>query len=165
MPYLNRVMLIGVIAREPEYDSVPSGITVANLRLAVKDVQKDKSGNRIERVNYVNINVWDKLADLCRKMLHKGSLIMVDGRLKTNEWVSKEGDKRQRLIVHAERIEFLERAVRSPNQGDNPDQQHPPDAVGSRPNTPQQRPAAAEDEFGLSPAGAGGPVTDNEQPF
>lgn len=164
MPYLNRVMLIGVIAREPEYDSVPSGITVANLRLAVKDVQKDKGGNRIEHVHYVNINVWDKLADLCRKMLRKGSLIMVDGRLKTNEWISKEGDKRQRLIVHAERIEFLERAIRSPHQGDYPDQQRPYEAGGQRQGYQQPRPSA-EDEFGPLSSGPNDTANNDEQPF
>lgn len=117
MPYLNRVMLIGVLAREPEFDNVPSGITVANLRVAVREVQKDKNGNRIDRVNYININVWDKLADLCRKFLKKGSMVMVDGRLKTNEWVTREGEKRSRLIVHAERIEFLDRPPRPHGEG------------------------------------------------
>lgn len=165
MPYLNRVMLIGVIAREPEYDSVPSGITVANLRLAVKDIQKDKNGNRIEHVHYVNINVWDKLADLCRKMLHKGSLIMVDGRLKTNEWISKEGDRRQRLIVHAERIEFLERAVRPPHQGENHDQQKTNEAGGQRSNH-QQSQSSAEEEYDSAPSGsAGGAASNDDQPF
>jgi len=158
MPYLNRVMLIGVLAREPEFDNVPSGITVANLRIAVREVLKDKNGTRSERINYININVWDKLADLCRKFLKKGSMIMVDGRLKTNEWITREGEKRSRLIVHAERIEFLDRPPRQQGEGNGDQSIEGANGPPARPAFRQRSPVQSNGDESES-----GPPDDNNR--
>jgi single-strand DNA-binding protein len=107
MATFNRVMLIGNLTRDPEVKTIPSGMNVADLRLAVNDDYKDKNGQEVKRVCYVDVTVWDKQAETCKKYLSKGSTICVEGRLKMDEWTTTEGQKRSKLRVSAERVQFL----------------------------------------------------------
>lgn len=107
MASFNRAMLIGNLTRDPEVKTIPSGMNVADLRLAVNDDYKDKNGQVVKRVCYVDVTVWDKQAETCKKYLAKGSTVYVEGRLKLDEWTTPEGQKRSKLRVSADRVQFL----------------------------------------------------------
>jgi len=121
MPSLNRVMLMGNLTRDPDIRETRSGIPVGDLGLAVNDRFKDRNGQLQERVCFVDVVVWDKLAGLCGARLRKGSPIFVEGRLEMDEWTDPEGKKRNRIRVRCERMIFLDPRPREGEaQGDDP---------------------------------------------
>lgn len=121
MPSLNKVLLIGNLVQDPEIRRTPSGIAVSTLRLAVDESFQNKSGERVERAVFLDVDVWDRQAEVCQKYLNKGSPILVEGRLQMDNWTDKEsGQKRSRLKVRAERIQFLSRPPREAEASDAP---------------------------------------------
>lgn len=108
MASLNKVLLIGNLTQDPELRRIPSGTAVSTLRLAVNDSYLNKSGERVERSLFLDVDVWDRQAETCQQYLAKGSPIFVEGRLQMDTWDDKEtGQKRSRLKVRAERVQFL----------------------------------------------------------
>ena len=107
MAYLNKVMIIGNLTRDPELKVLPSGKTVANLCLAASRRYRDEAGNEKEEVCFVDVTAWGKTAELCAKWLAKGRQCFVEGRLTLDQWETKEGEKRQRLKVTLENVQFL----------------------------------------------------------
>jgi single-strand DNA-binding protein len=107
MAYVNRVMLIGNLTRDPEVRHIPSGTAVADLGLAVSDRYTNKAGEVVEKTCFVDIVVWDRQAENCAQYLKKGSPVFVEGQLQLDQWESKEGEKRSKLRVRAERVQFL----------------------------------------------------------
>ena len=105
---LNKVFLIGNLTQDPELRRIPSGTAVSTLRLAVNEYYQNKSGERVERAVFLDVDVWDRQAELCQQYLFKGSPVFVEGRLQMDSWDDKEsGQKRTRLKVRAERVQFL----------------------------------------------------------
>jgi single-strand DNA-binding protein len=107
MASLNKVLLIGRLTRDPEKRSTPSGMTVAELGVAVNRRYRASNGEDREETCFVNVTVWGKQAEACAEYLRKGSPLFVEGRLKLDEW-EKDGQKRSKLGVVAERVQFLE---------------------------------------------------------
>ncbi|MBI3321434.1 MAG: single-stranded DNA-binding protein [Candidatus Omnitrophica bacterium] len=106
MANLNRVLLIGNLTKDPELRYIPSGVPVANLRLAVNSSFKDQSGQRKEETCFVTIVVWSRQAELCQQYLKKGRAIFVEGRLIYRSWEA-EGKTRSTMEVRADRVQFL----------------------------------------------------------
>ena len=107
MASLNKVFLMGNLCADVEIRQVGSG-TVAQLRLAVNESFTSKTGEKVEKTVYVDVDAWDKLADNCAKMVGKGCSVMVEGKLQMDEWVDKtSGQKRNKLKVRADRVLFL----------------------------------------------------------
>ncbi|MFH1287463.1 MAG: single-stranded DNA-binding protein [bacterium] len=115
---LNRVFLIGRLTRDPDLRFIPSGTAVVNFGIAVNRLYKTTSGEKKEEVCYVNIVAWKKLAELCGEHLKMGSPVLVEGRLQSKSWETKDGQKRSNLEVVADKIEFLGRLSQSMS-GDN----------------------------------------------
>jgi single-strand DNA-binding protein len=109
MASLNRVILIGNLTRDPELRFTPSGSPVAGFGLAVNRAYTNKQGERVENVDYFNIVVWAKLAELCAEYIHKGSPVALEGRLQSRSWETEEGQKRSTVEVVAENVQFLGR--------------------------------------------------------
>ncbi len=108
MASLNKVMLIGNLTQDPELRRIPSGTAVTTLRLAINESFQSKSGERVERTVYLDVDVWDRQAETCEQYLSKGSPVFIEGRLQMDTWDDKEtGQKRSRLKVRAERVQFL----------------------------------------------------------
>ena len=108
MASLNKVLLIGNLTQDPELRRIPSGTAVSTLRLAVSESFQNKSGERVERTVFLDVDVWDRQAENCQQYLSKGSPIFVEGRLQMDQWDDKEtGQKRSRLKVRADRVQFL----------------------------------------------------------
>jgi len=107
MANLNRVFLIGNLTRDPELRYIPSGTAVATLGLATNRVYTTQDGERKEEVCFVDIVAWSKTAENCANYLSKGSPIFVEGRLQYDSWETDDGQKRSRLRVVADRVQFL----------------------------------------------------------
>ena len=89
MPTLNRVQLIGRLGKEPESKFTPTGKKVTHFSLAVSNRWKDKNGETKESTEWVNIEAWGRLGEVCQEYLKKGSLISLEGRLKTDKYETK----------------------------------------------------------------------------
>lgn len=107
MASLNYVVLVGNLTRDPEARQLPSGTSVADLGLAVNESYKNKAGEMVETTTFVDIVVWGKQAESCSQYLHKGSPILVEGRLQLDQWTGQDGEKRSKLRVRADRVQFL----------------------------------------------------------
>ncbi len=106
MASANFVLLIGNLTADPEVRNA-GGSSVSDLRLAVNDRYKNKAGEQVETTCFVDVTVWGQQADNCGKYLHKGSPVLVEGRLQFDQWEGKDGAKRSKLRVQANRVQFL----------------------------------------------------------
>lgn len=106
MASYNRVVLVGNLTRDPELRSIPSGMSVLDVGIAVNDRRKDANGNWIEEATFVDVTVWGRSAEVLAEYTRKGSQILVEGRLKMDSW-EQEGQRRTKLKVVAERTVLL----------------------------------------------------------
>ncbi|MCF7838138.1 MAG: single-stranded DNA-binding protein [Candidatus Marinimicrobia bacterium] len=105
---LNKVILAGNLVRDLELRKTPNGTSVVDMRLAIDDSYRNARTNEtIERTCFVDVVVWGRQAENCEKYLRKGSPVLVEGRLQTDSWETKEGEKRSKLLVTADRVQFL----------------------------------------------------------
>jgi single-strand DNA-binding protein len=108
MASLNKVFLIGNLTRDPELRYTPSGTAVAELNIAVNQRSVNKNtGEQKDDVVFVNVTVWSKQAEACGQYLAKGSSLFIEGRLQFDSWEGKDGQKRNRLRVIAQRVQFI----------------------------------------------------------
>jgi single-strand DNA-binding protein len=103
--YLNKVMIIGNLTRDPELKALPSGSKVVNMGVATNRYYKNKDGGREEQVEYHNIVAFARLAELCAQYLKKGNQVFVEGRLQTRSWES-DGAKKYKTEIIADTIQF-----------------------------------------------------------
>jgi single-strand DNA-binding protein len=107
MASLNKVMLMGNLTRDAELKHIGES-SVLEFRLAVNRKWKDASGQEKDEVCFVDVALWGKRAPAIHEYLTKGKPLYVEGRLKLEEWDDREtGDKRQKLRVVAENVEFI----------------------------------------------------------
>lgn len=107
MPALNRVELIGYLGKDPEIRFTPTGKAVTSFSLAVS--QRWKSGGETkESTEWVNVEAWGRLGEVCKEYLHKGSMIYLEGRLKTERYDDK-GETKYFTKVVAQAMQFLDR--------------------------------------------------------
>ena len=106
MASYNKVLLMGNLTRDPELRFTAGGSAVANFGIAVN--RKYKQGEEWkEDVCFVDVTVWGKLAENCTEYLSKGRSVFVDGRLNFSSWEAKDGQKRNKLDVVANSVDFL----------------------------------------------------------
>jgi len=115
--YLNKVLLIGNLTKEPEMRSLPSGAKVTSFSLATNRVWKDQNGQRQESTDYHNVVVFGRQAETSAQYLAKGAMTMIEGRLTTRSWDDKDGTKKYRTEVVADRVQFGPRSGGAPNTG------------------------------------------------
>lgn len=108
MPALNRVQLIGRLGKDPESKYTPTGKRVAHFSLAISQ-RWNVSGVGKEYTEWVNIEAWGRLGEVCQEYLTKGSLVYLEGRLKTDKYEDKEGDTRYFTKVVALGLQFLDK--------------------------------------------------------
>ena len=103
---VNKVLLIGNLAADPDVKATPNGMYVAKIRLATHSYAgKDESGNRKEHSEFHNVVAFGKLAEFAGQYMKKGRHFWVEGRLHTSSW-EDNGQKRYRTEVVAEEIRF-----------------------------------------------------------
>ena len=107
MASLNKVFLIGNLTRDPDLRNTPSGASVCEFGLAVNR-RFVANGQEKTETCFVDITVWNKSAENCKRFLEKGSPVMIEGRLQLDQWDDREGGgKRSKLRVVAEQVQFL----------------------------------------------------------
>ncbi|MCS7010513.1 MAG: single-stranded DNA-binding protein [Anaerolineales bacterium] len=108
MPALNRVQLIGNLGKDPETRFTPTGKKVTTFSLAVNNRWKDADGTLKEYTDWVNIEAWGRLGEICHQYLHKGSLVYIEGRLRTERYEEK-GETKYYTKVVALGMQMLDR--------------------------------------------------------
>jgi single-strand DNA-binding protein len=107
MASFNRVILLGNLTRDIEVKYLQSGMAVAEVGLAVNDRRKDSKTNQwIEETTFVDVTFWGRTAEIAAEYLSKGSPVLVEGRLKLDQWET-EGQKRSKLRVVCERMQMV----------------------------------------------------------
>lgn len=117
---LNRAMLIGRIGREPQIRYTPSGSAVAQFSLATNEAYKDKNGQLKVQTDWHRVIVWNKLAEICGQFLHKGSLVCVEGLLKTRVFQERNGSTRFMTEIVANNMQMLS-SKEHPEKKEKPD--------------------------------------------
>lgn len=108
MSGLNRIFLMGNVTRDPDFRNTPGGAAVCVLGLAVSRRYTTTQGEEREEVCFIDVEVWGKQAESCRNYLGKGAPVLVEGRLRLDQWDDREtGKKRSRHVVRADRVQFL----------------------------------------------------------
>ncbi|MBQ3226476.1 MAG: single-stranded DNA-binding protein [Clostridia bacterium] len=106
MASFNKVILVGNLTRKPDMRYTPSGSPVCVLGIAINDRRKSGDGNYVEETTFVDVTFWGKNAETCNEYLTKGSPILVEGRLKLEQWVQDDRNM-QKLRVVGERFQML----------------------------------------------------------
>jgi single-strand DNA-binding protein len=137
MASFNKVILMGNLTRDPELRYTSKGTAIAKVGLAVNRVWRTETGEQKEEVTFVDIDVFGRTAENVGQYMRKGSPILVEGRLRLDQWDDKQtGQKRSKLGVTAETVQFLSGGNRA-EQGGAP--------AAPRPARPAA-PAASEPE-------------------
>ncbi|HLI71408.1 MAG TPA: single-stranded DNA-binding protein [Ktedonobacteraceae bacterium] len=105
---LNKIMLIGNLGKDPDFNVTSDGTPVARFSLAVNRYSKNSSGERVKETDWFNIVVWRQLAEICEKYLHKGSKVYIEGRLSVRKFNDKEGIQRTAVEVVASDMKMLD---------------------------------------------------------
>ena len=151
MASLNRVLLIGRLTRDPQLRYTPSGVPVADIGLAVNRYTTGQDGQRKEQTAFIDIVLWRRQAEVASEYLSKGREVFIEGYLQFDQWENNEGQKRSKLRVVGERLQFLGPRGDSPAPGGAP-----------APAPARAAEASAESDFPPEPP-AGAP--DDEIPF
>ena len=109
MANFNRVILVGNLTRDPELRHIPSGTAVTDLGLAVNHSWTDRNSNqKNEETTFVDVTCWGRTAEIACEYLRKGRPVLIEGRLKMDEWDDREtGQKRTKLKVVCDNLQML----------------------------------------------------------
>ncbi len=118
---VNRVILIGNLGKDPDMQFLEGNIAVAKFSLATTETYKDRSGKLISQTEWHTVVLWRGLAELAQKYLHKGSLVYIEGRLKTRSWEDKEGNKKFATEIIGDNLIMLDKRSDGtiPNSGED----------------------------------------------
>lgn len=117
---LNKVMIIGRLTRDPELRQTPNGASVCQLGLATNYVYTNQaSGQKVEQVEYHNVVLWRKLAEIANQYLKKGRRVYIEGRLTTRSWDAQDGTKRSKTEIIADNMIMLDGGQGAPGAGNN----------------------------------------------
>ena len=119
MPALNKVQLIGRLGRDPESKFTPSGKKVAHFSVAISNRWKSRDGESKETTEWVNVEAWERLGEVCQEYLKKGSLVYIEGRLKTDRYEDK-GEIRFFTKVVAQTVQFLSETRGADSEAEQP---------------------------------------------
>ncbi|MFH1769185.1 MAG: single-stranded DNA-binding protein [Parcubacteria group bacterium] len=133
---LNKVILIGRMAADPETRTTPSGQSVSSFRIATNRVWNDRNtGQKQEQVEFHSIVAWGQLSNVVQSYLKKGQLVEIEGRLQTRSWQGNDGVKKYRTEIVAENLQLGPKAAGTSFQNDS----------GPRPSSPSKPEPDEED--------------------
>jgi single-strand DNA-binding protein len=135
MTSFNKAILMGNLTKDPELRTIPSGAAVCNFDLALNRTYTSQTGEKKEEVCYITIVVWGKQGEHCAQYLKKGRGAHVEGHFQQRSWTTPEGQKRSKIEVVAERVQFLGDG-RGPRTGAGPDRDADPPAHFSDADAP-----------------------------
>jgi len=108
---LNKVFILGNVTRDPETKALPSGQSLTSFGIATNRFYTANSGEKKQDVEFHNVVAFGRLADIASRYLTKGSLLLVEGRLKTRNWQDAAGAKRSRTEIIAENIQLAPKST------------------------------------------------------
>lgn len=108
MASVNKVILVGRLGKDPEVKSIPSGTSVVKFSVATDEKFTNRNGEKQERTEWHNIEVWGKLGEICAQYLRKGKLVYLEGTIRTEEY-EKDGEKKRWTKIVANEMRMLER--------------------------------------------------------
>jgi len=135
---INRVVLVGNIANDPELKYTPSGVAVANFRVAVNRTRPSQQGER--EADFIPVVAWRHDAEFAANYLNKGSLVAIEGRIQVRSWQTQDGQRRFMTEVIADRV-----------QGLGPRRQGAPDKSGREAEAGEQPAAEPAEDLGPLP--------------
>jgi single-strand DNA-binding protein len=154
MASFNRVILVGNLTRDPEVRYTPKGTAIAKIGLAVNRTWKNEAGETKEEVTFVDVDAFGRQAEVIGQYFRKGRPILVEGRLKYDQWDDKQtGQKRSRLGVVLEQFSFIDS-----NRGDGGSGQQ---GSSAKPSAPAPAAPAAPE----GPEAEGPPPEEDDVPF
>lgn len=118
---VNKVTLVGNLGRDPDIQYIEGEIPVAKFPLATTEMRKERNGNVISETEWHTVVLWRGLAELASKYLHKGSLVYIEGRLRTRSWEDKDKNRRFQTEIVGENLVMLEKR----RDHDTPHTDHP----------------------------------------
>lgn len=107
MPSYNKVILIGHLTRDIELKELPTGDPVANMAIAVNHTRSNKNGERQEEVCFIDCEAFGRTASIMAEWLGKGKAVLLEGRLRLNQWETQDGQKRSKHSVVIDKFEFI----------------------------------------------------------
>jgi single-strand DNA-binding protein len=119
--YLNSVQVIGRLVADPELRYTQKGAPVCDFRIASSRRYKNReTGEQQEETLFINIVAWRRQAELANDYLKKGSAVLIEGRLRSRQWESAQGEKRSAIEIVARRIQFLDMPQADASTGAEP---------------------------------------------
>lgn len=116
MTSYNRVVLVGNLTRDPALKQA-AGTQVADLGLAMNEKVRGRDGQETDKTCFVDVVAWGKQAEACGQYLAKGSPVLVEGSLQFEQWQTKQGERRNKLRVRADRVRFMGRPANGRGKG------------------------------------------------
>ena len=159
MAGFNRVILMGNLTRDPELKYLPSNTAVCEFGLAVNHRYRDRDGNQKEEVCFVDVTAWGRQGETINQYMTKGRQILIEGRLKLDQWTGQDGQKRSKLSVVALNFQFIgSREGGGAPRGGPPDQARGPSQYDQGPPyeqgpPPDQDPFPSQSPPGSTPEG------------
>ena len=115
----NRIIMVGNLTRDPDYKQLASGQAVCRLGLASnRQFRNKQSGDMVQEVCYVDVDVWGAQAESCKQYLAKGRPVLIEGRLKLDNWQDQEGNNRSKHSIVADRVVFMSFGAGSESDSD-----------------------------------------------
>ena len=143
---LNKVFILGRLTADPQLRNTASGQQVASFGVATNRVWTDKNGSRQEEVEYHNVVVWARQAEIACQFLSKGSLVLIEGRLRTRNWQNNQGQNVKTTEIICERLQL---GPRSGGQGTSKNQI--PEEIRESPTAKEELPEIKIDEEDIKP--------------
>lgn len=154
---LNKVLLIGNLTRDTEARFLPNGSQVTKFSLA-SNRRYTSNGEKKEEVLFIDVETWGRQAETCSQFLRKGSQVLVEGRLKMEQYQTKEGEKRTKFVVVAESIRFGAKPKDDAGSGSGDSDEH-------RRARDTRRPAGQQGDLPDGFGDDGGGMTHDDLPF
>lgn len=107
MAGVNKVILVGNLGGDPEMRYTPSGMAVANFKLATSETFKTKEGQKETKTEWHRVVAFGKLAEICGEYLAKGKQIYIEGKIQTRSWDDKDGNKKYITEIVANAMQML----------------------------------------------------------
>lgn len=139
---INKVILIGNLGQDPDSRTTANGTTVTKINVATDESYKDKqSGQLVPKTEWHRVAFFNRLAEIAREYLRKGSKVYIEGKLRTNKWQDDSGNDRFSTEIIVSELQMLDSA-QSSNGGASQSQPQPNQGYNNQPNPTYQRPQA-----------------------
>jgi single-strand DNA-binding protein len=107
MASFNKIIIVGHLGKDPEIRYLPDGTAVCSFSVATSEKRKDRSGESQDIATWFKVTFWKQQAEVAHQYLSKGKQVYIEGRLSTQEWTDRDGNKRTSLEVRGTDFHFL----------------------------------------------------------